>query len=479
VLVDTQLGKNSTSLAVGGAAPDVVDFSLTQSAAESAQNIEVFGKGDFTETYEILEPDWDLDHEFVAFGPTAFAFPNSAEGVSAVYLGHDWVQDLDINILTHPDPYGIGLPMQAWGNGSDYAVHQQEGKIYWNKASIWVHEPTGAISYAVLQPGAEWRRPIGYGIDDMSAVITGTISYSYLHEDAFRKYHCQYPIANIRLREKVVPDPLNPGSSITVVIEQDETIQAYKPIFNPVSPIADDPPAHGPWGLVEDGGNSIAQYVTHTIFDQSDYAFFNDFVLNPTTQEGTLCVTFDERQLIRNIVMWNIPGIPTPKPISWDIVLHYTKWSNLRIARTSSDGSTGYYVRAVHESVFKYTDIDGVTLIDQTAALEEAADALEDYAGSPNWQGSIVVHVDLDTRWECPFNPGMKVALSGIAGDLSDFEGIVNSVDYAQIDAGQVTLSIGRTPPKRNPYASPAPRAVDVEGYRAGDYIEVTGLRRI
>lgn len=205
--------------------------------------------------------------------------------------------------------------------------------------------------------------------------------------------------------------------------------------------------------------------------------------------EGTKCCVMGSRQLIA-IPEWadqpngfggtTIDAIQeATRPLrfgwaTWAVLAHYTSWEELYIERTNTIGK-GRTARAVAHSSFAYSNRAAVGLItdeeivyDNTETyLTDLADMMQEFYGTPDWDGKVEVMLTLnaDTKWECPYNIGDTCSLSGaVSAGLASFLGVIRSINFDNIDQGYVSLDFGRRPPKLDPFLARPDIPVDIEG---------------
>lgn len=220
----------------------------------------------------------------------------------------------------------------------------------------------------------------------------------------------------------------------------------------------------------------VLQYFT---LAQSDASF----------EEGTNCCVMGQRQLIA-IPEWtehpNGYGGTTLDAVqeathppragwaSWAVLAHYTAWEEDFVEKTNVLGK-GRIARAVANSAFSYTNKAAVGLVDNeevtyeniSTYLVDLADDMQEYYGQKDWTGEIEVGIVLDTggKWKIPYQVGDACSLYGsVSTRLGQFDGIINSINFDNIDSGVVTLSFGRRVPKINPFLPRENVPVDIEG---------------
>ena len=466
VLLDMTVGDSLHVVSIGD---KVSNLAITQDISKAAENLRVWGRGDFEEVYEVLQADWE--DELVPFGPKKLLLPSldRPEEPSNVYLNHDFIDSLDIKFQTHPNPDGVTLPIQAW-EGSDYTVDKVHGRITWNPQNYWILDSTGEIQYTVSSPGTGWRRPVAYQNNHVRELSSATLSYEFMHPDAFRKYKTSAPIAAFRIYNKTVANPEAPPATIDQTLEADEFVNAYKPIFNPTGVYDSDPPADGFWKVPEARAGSIAAYVGHNTdtFDPATYTIMTDFVLQPTITEGTACVYFAERQLLPINAYFKHPDAPNLRLVSWDIVLYYTKWLNLLEARGGNPGAEKY-ANFVYDNLYTYVNVFGDTLIDLSSVLTDVANKLQAYLAIAVPSGQMTYAVELTgtptKQWDIPFNVGDKVTFDGEVGAGGVYDTvqlIVNKIDYKNIDKGLISVSFGAFEPKDSIFIARASLPTDM-----------------
>lgn len=254
VLIDTRASRASHTLQVGGVSPDVLDFSLSQNARETAQSVRVFARGHFIERYEWLQPDWAGGSKELVLEENVTIDPPRSEGGS-IHLpeGHTFIRGLRLDAVGIDTQYppGVGVISQVtrlWP-GADYEINcetgeirflvPEEGEDWW-----WVHENLGSIKKSVggsWGPFSNledtlWRRPIAYNNNHLnpSGYFQST-QYYRLADDPYRAYVTEYPIADLRLEEveEEEDDPETPGETIWVkkIRKSPESITVFTPKF--------------------------------------------------------------------------------------------------------------------------------------------------------------------------------------------------------------------------------------------------------
>lgn len=498
ILIDTSAGRTTRTLQVGGASPDVVDHKIVSDATETAENIQCYGRGEFTERQEILVPDWEPEDELI---PVSYSFdaPDTRGKLSYLRFQIGMKELSSVPVITMlVDEYGptpITLHYMK-----DFSINFELGAIHWLESAYWINQDTGVMSSDIngAAPGASppWRRLAAFNGNHLNKEVT--ISYTLMGPDCFRRYRTAYPVADLRLAMTTVPDPANPGDAIVTGIMKEPVLECYTPMielaartetnfpghiakkYTPTNPVVNratqDTLGNTSFETIGPGGVQPLNLIDDSYCVPTD---------TPGYQEGSKCIYFETRQLGMRMPTFWPDGYTPPTPwFTWDVAIIYTSWENLVQTRTGSAG-LGLYARSVFNSVIKYTNIEGDVVQDNSAKLVTVADRLEEYYGAPNWTGTIQVHLAKHAGTKLPiipFNVGDKILLAGeIDSDIStNFVGIVAAMDISAVltDTALLTLTISRREPKRNPFVQRPAGFVDAEAL-AMKPSDVFGLQKL
>jgi len=378
--------------------------------------------------------------------------------------------------------------------------------------------------------GTLWRRPVMYENALLADNVRLRASYKHIGERPYRNYKTSMPIYDLRLLP-VEEDEVDPGSGfltgdkVTYFRKAPSTFDIYIPKVAAERFVIEtrDGVVLNYRGVME-GPSDEMRTEWDNLFFQYNQLLGNipDDQLEPTTTlpavkahmlwptattvnevlqwftkaqsdasfaEGTPCCVMGSRQLI-SIPEWAdqpngfggtaIDAIQEASwPLrfgwaSWAVLAHYTSWEEYYIERTNTIGK-GRFARAVANSAFSYTNRAAVGLIteeeivyDNTGTyLTELADMMEEFYGTPDWDGQIQVMLLLnaDNKWEIPYNIGDTCSLIGaLSPQLASFIGVIRSINFDNIDQGYVSLDFGRRPPKLDPFLAREDIPVDIEG---------------
>lgn len=532
VLIDTRVARSTHALAVGTASPRVLDFDVTLNASECASTVRIFARGHFVERLEWLQPDWDATQEVVYEENVVVAIPETVDGTSRLPDGHIFIRDLDLFAKEIPvvRPSGVDGHVGASHRifvGADYIVNTETGEISFLRPEDgadwwWVNGETGTVIKTL--GGAVWgleatlyRRPIAYNNYHMTdgGYFLAT-QYYHVAEAAYRNYHTEYPIADLRLiRETKQQD----GAPVTVLRKSPDVLTLYVPRFVTSRAIYEEDPVKTPnedgffgtpspadyslWYQVFNNARlqlktavapellpgiidvAMPEFLALMMVPYGDAAasrddirgFYTETAAGASFEEGTVCVRLSQPQLI-SIPEWykkvndsDTPPLPNMIPdwVTWPILVRYTSWHDIVEERTSLNGLGRVYSGVVN-SLIRYDDSTGAvldTLIDNTPELASYADDFADFMNTPVWEGTATVHIDydaLDGRWVIPYRIGDTITLTGsVSPTLTAFVGLVNGIDYSRMFEGVVTLSFGRRAPRRNPFLPRPAVAADIE----------------
>ena len=558
ILLDTRAARSTHALAVGGATPRVLDFSLTQNGRDTAETVRVFARGHFVERFEFLQPDWaGGSRELIREENISIDGPTAEGGSIHLPEGHTFIRNLrlwsagGIEIQQPPGHSIIGDTFRLWP-GADYEINCETGEIRFlvpedGEDWWWVHMNLGYVKETVggsFGPfsnleGAFYRRPIAFDNNHMKP--TGfffATQYDRIADDPYRTYTTEYPIADLRLEEVEVEedDPDTPGETIWVkkIRKAPESITVFTPKYITEHSIFEEddtktPDAQGFFGdptsaehtawkaVVTASRDHLKQPVDPSIlegyvkshpveqlaflmtpkflggvvpaFDEV-VRFYNEGDSGVTFEEGTVCVKLSKRQLI-SIPQWFdqpnqsrvqlAPGLRTDWA-TWPILVRYTSWHEVLEQRTNTRGSGRVYTAVANSSLRYDISTKGVTpevLVDTIAysthtgllpepTLADYATELAAFLDDIYWEGSVVVHLDYDSvedRWSVPYKVGDTITLTGnVSGVLTTFVGLINGLDYRNINGGTLTLTIGRREPLLHPLQRRQPRRTDIEG---------------
>lgn len=97
-------------------------------------------------------------------------------------------------------------------------------------------------------------------------------------------------------------------------------------------------------------------------------------------------------------------------------------------------------------------------------AMQFLLDNYIDMYGDPFWSGTIKIALECECLGgpdNCVYVDGYKVGqnvtLTGCYGDVSGASGIINSIDYANIQRGLITITLGQNEGRVNPFVRPDP----------------------
>lgn len=522
VLVDTRAGSRTVNLEVGGESSAILNQpSFEVETSESAETVNIYGRGLLVEREEILEPAWDQSN--LTF---TRAVNLSTPALDATGKYSQSFMRFASQVIFNSEPVirvgGVRAFPQA-----DYTIDTRSGVVSWVFDRLYyVDSVTGELSNYLGAPAPGKRTPLAYGNPTLSGA-TITMEFEALNPEAFRKYKTSRPISLTKMARGLVADPLNNGSWVEDAVESPEGPVYCAIPASLISVVEGDERlvvgsaeihTEAEWAAIDDslrtprGGSSPtltyqlvrgratlvaasgpdAAYYRPELYDPSKPAVgpvFTEestFCLSQTTSdfevvEGGRCIMFSQPQAA---AVWrtvknsdgsftNVRGFQ-----SWEVACRYTSWSELKETRTSTLGKFRTY-NGVLESAFKYVNTEGTVIKDLSSSLVEAADAAKQYSDTPNATGNLEVGCTWDSealRWVVPVSVGDRVSLSGsVSTVITSLTFIVNSVDYSPLDeGGYVKVSLGRKEPRKNPFLPAAPKRVQLGVGR--ETTEVSGV---
>lgn len=487
VLIDTSVAVADHTLQYGGDNAVVFGGTLEVDANDSAVNLHVYGKGNFTELEEVLQEDWDAENEVIPITEKALIMPTAASPDN-LYKSYSFFDFQDAqDIINDPliEVLVDGTWKRAW-HFADYIIDYENGRIEWLNIGSYVDANTGQLYQGVPDPSivsaGALRRVFAYGNAHFG--LSARISFDKLHPDAYRKYRVSGKLFNLKLRPSFVfdpesTDPDNPDWVEKALPVEDATVimrpaAEYKMLDVFAGTIPDDPP-HIAVKITPNVDRMVPPQdvmLSNTAYDAYAVAL-GDFDF----QDGDSCIVFTYRQLsyVCNTPGFLVPGTAAGVPyfipgqqgkfFTWAMKIRYTNWANLEVTKTCAFG-LGKHQRVVLDSVLKYTDIDGNVIQDDTARLGAFGDLIKDYNDMLAVSGSLKVHVGITAGVpSVPYNVGETVSIAGnVSTELSDLVAVISSINYSTLDEGYVTLQLSRNEPRINKF-QPSPAAlVDIEG---------------
>ena len=508
VIVDTMAGRANVDIEVGTSTPPKLqasDLSVREETVDSAETINVYGRGSFTERGEVLKPAWDPAEENIIVTKTLTVTTPDPYTPTLTFSYFDFGDVLDI--ISQPEIRVDGL---LAFEQADYTLDYTNGRISWNDFATIVNATTGSVR-SDLPPGPGIGERYPFAKNQAHVAKTITMMFKKLGPNAYRRYRTLRNIGDVRLKIGRVIDP--ESADINNPDWIDRAIPDVLPSFYAVRPLVTD----SIWKLLDPAERAalIQSPYTLPIFPGAVDGSNKPYIFGPTDgtvvvtrrdgffipleeatfTEGGKCVTFAKRQLgymtmgpapIINADLLPGQGVTfeqayRPELVSdiysWEIAVRYTSWEDWKVTRTSTKGRFKV-LNVVLDSALKYTDYAGNVLQDDTARIEEAADEAKAYSDTPNTTGSaeIILSLNASTKYEIPVRVGDKILLSGnVNAVFTSLAIIVNQIDFSRINSGVVSLGFGRKEPRKNPFAPRKPPIVDLEGY-SREPAEISGL---
>jgi hypothetical protein len=201
-------------------------------------------------------------------------------------------------------------------------------------------------------------------------------------------------------------------------------------------------------------------------------------------EPGTKCADLGQRQLVsvpevyeKVHDQWYSANPPVGTNFcTWAVLARYVSWEEYFVERTNTLGLGRRYT-GVMDSVFSYDQLyrrpaieeeEERVQFDNIADLDSIADDVAEFYGTEDWEGTITVSVSLNTvskKWIIPYKVGDVVTLTGnVSAGLAGFQGLIRQITYQDMNAGIIALEFGKMEPRKNPYAPPYKKQVDLVG---------------
>ncbi|MBD3262438.1 MAG: hypothetical protein GF334_12370 [Candidatus Altiarchaeales archaeon] len=259
VIYDATVGRDEHTVTIG---TDAVDFQLTKDIFDCAQNVHLYGYGDFLEKLEVGVPAWQkeciITRQNVGIkGPQtpddniSIGFEDDEFFLDLHLYANDapWFDAADQGAFGGGGIFGDARQMRLWPGG-DIAYNVETGEVRFLFADDeegsddakwwWVNNEDGTVyppDHFEARPGQPVhpafipgiiRRPIGYRNSHLNEDIRWWAEYKTFTEEAFRMYRVSEPISDFRIRELDYQDQVSGEETKSFRVE-DESLEVFRP----------------------------------------------------------------------------------------------------------------------------------------------------------------------------------------------------------------------------------------------------------